>query len=375
MTHKTQMQMALQRKMNNLNLKQMSGGGAGGGMGMVSGTGVIGLEHGLLAEGIAVRGQSNFNPASISTKANTNSHPVPVNGSILTHQASNINDNEKNTVASVNNYNNSAVPKRLHVLLPQNESSYAVRVPTPKTEVNDEDPQHTLKSPVSTGTPLSTDTQSYSPLLPSSGFSSPLIHPKYNANAKSTPNTTVSSSGGSDGSLNNLATVGQQSMMTRDMLSTPSTSDSFNYFYQNSRNKESYDQLLMEDNVSISSAPTSESCSPHVRLCGSRASCGPMWTKEDLTMLDMVYNQANGCGKGSKQHINSGDSGISFGIDDEDGIDTIISHGGNHVAKKLLLLGREEDDGNVDSMTKKDDNDDNLPIDAMKALQMHPTTA
>ena len=166
--------------------------------------------------------------------------------------------------------------------------------------------------------------------------------------------------------------------MNREMLSPPSTSDSFNYFYQNSRNKESYDQLLMEDNVSNSSVPTSESCSPHVRLCGSRASCGPMWTKEDLTMLDMVYNQAHGSGgkDNNKSTINSGDSGISFGIDDEDGIDTIISNGGNHVAKKLLLLPVDRDgDDKSKSDVKDEDNEISLTIDAIKALQIHPTTA
>ena len=53
MTHKTQMQMALQRKMNNLNLKQtMSQAGLA-----AQAEGDCSL--GLLAEGIAVRGQQN----------------------------------------------------------------------------------------------------------------------------------------------------------------------------------------------------------------------------------------------------------------------------------------------------------------------------
>ena len=253
MTHKTQMQMALQRKMNNLNLKQtMSQAGLA-----AQAEGDCSL--GLLAEGIAVRGQQNASGHGGGASTTTAAATTAGGGG---------------TGAALGG--NHAGGKRLQLVLPNNASEYAVRMRTPVNHQQQQQQQqhgggHLEPSPLSS--PLSA---SYSPLLPTSGFSSPLVHPKYAA-----------SGGSSDTPQGSEGTQGTPP--TR----LPSTSGSFIFEYYNGAGCGiAPDALLLHEEEELGeerdgSVRTSESCSPHVRLCGSRASCGPMWTNEELTMLAM----------------------------------------------------------------------------------------
>ena len=343
MTHKTQMQMALQRKMNNLNLKQMNGLKTM----RVQGGSTPGEDYGLLAEGIAVRGQQNNASGSNATTTSTNG----TGGGGVSASVS-------GSGAPVGG--NPSGGKRLQLVLPENASEYAMRMTTPIQQggaggggsYGHLDPSPLDPSPLSS--PLSA---SYSPLLPTSGFSSPLVHPKYASGGSSeTPN-------GSEGT-------------TPPGTTLPSTSGSFIFEYYNGM-----DAMLMHEEGN--SVRTSESCSPHVRLCGSRASCGPMWTNEDLTMLAMDTNRPTGTsdssngtasGKGTATTISDDDGGgfsrgnaVGNALTDTEGVKGVSIKGGGgdkmhaSAAKKILKFRWNEDAGNA--------------ADGLQVHHVHPPTA
>ena len=426
MTHKTQMQMALQRKMNNLTLKQMHAS-----HGSVGTTVGAGIEHsGLLAEGIAVRGGKQSHSSNVG---------VSSGGGVLNNN------------------------KRLQVVLPAKDSEYAVRKGMSTPDRNRGHEQGEI-SGSAFSSPVSTTTATYSPLLPSSGFSSPLVSHKYSA-AKS-PNTNLSS-GSRTASTPPSSTSGSAGLNFNDYCVVGGERNRYR-----SHNQEGFDSMLMIDadnacgsgscvsfslprihlinvantqgtdrelglqkcacvprkvhmvdtdvplsfvenvcytwmlgsectNVFVcvcvcvcvcvwTAVPTSESCSPHVRLCGSRASCGPMWTNEDLTMLDLVYNNGNGTtpssggntGTKSRDALMVVGSGEMMGSS-KPGVTTKTA------AKKKLLVGDDEDQrlgddherisgpecnnhgGNNDNSV---DSGVHMTVQAMKTLHL-PTTA
>lgn len=229
-------------------------------------------------------------------------------------------------------------------------------------------------------------------LLSDSGFSSPIIQRNSNAvgcipnggriidvlhSTKTSTNNyetaNESTRHGTDAPICTTTTANREGFGLR----TPSTSDSNN--------------LMYNDGERTSSGPTSESCSPHVRLCGSRASCGPMWTKEDLTMLDMVYNlQLNGnqsVTPSSDIFIRNNNSNMSSAKGNEfsetpcssESYEGDIKEGNTNtssVAKQLLMI--EDSLLAAQDQRKKNANEIKLPVEAFKCLQLnqtHPTTA